>query len=363
LNEKKRDNRAALMVTVSLCVLLIVALGIAVFNYTSMLDAKDDVIAAKDFQITSKNSELEDLQTKIEDLQAMVDEQELEIENVTSQLAQANSTITSLNSKDWKNTIEIQRLNSQIELKEDTITRLNSEITTLENQRNAIASIEYNRNRAYQTIRNTLNQRIIHDEVSSFITPQDPQVIEIVYNITGGWSNPSDSSELWTDYKTLYMWVVANINYRGDGLTPILPIDPADNLDFGEDMWQFPNETLRIRKGDCEDQAILLCSMIRCYADLEAECIWITNSTTAHVGVQLPVSGDKLVILDPTGNYYSEDTFGNITSGDISTEIDKWLNYWITQGIGSDVYVYRIFSDFSDESFTSTSEYLTWMYS
>jgi len=162
----------------------------------------------------------------------------------------------------------------------------------------------------------------------------------------------------------MYDWVVDNVEYRSDGLYPMLPYNPSGDLDFWNEMWQFPNETLSLRKGDCEDMAILLCSMIRCYCDMkyQAECILIVSSTSGHAGVQLPVSGYKLVILDPAGGYYSHDAWGNIAFNDITTEINNWLDYW-KPTMGSDVYVRRVFSDYLDEKFTSTSEYISWMYS
>jgi hypothetical protein len=162
----------------------------------------------------------------------------------------------------------------------------------------------------------------------------------------------------------MYTWVVNNIEYRYDGLYPMLPYDPSGDLQFRKDVWQFPNETLSLRKGDCEDMAILLCSMIRCYSGMKypVECIIIVNSTLGHMAVQIPVSGYKLVILDPAGKYYSHDIWGNIAFNDITTEINNWLNYWKPY-MGSDVYVSRVFSDYIDKTFTSTNEYITWMYS
>ena len=63
------------------------------------------------------------------------------------------------------------------------------------------------------------------------------------------------------------------------------------------------------------------------------------------------------MIFDPAGHYYSSDIWGDIVFNDISVEINNWLNYW-----GPDTYVYRVFSDVINKTFTSTSEYLSWMY-
>lgn len=152
------------------------------------------------------------------------------------------------------------------------------------------------------------------------------------------------------------------IEYRGDCLYPLLPSDPTGNIQWIKSMWQFSNETLKLREGDFEDMAILLCSMIRHYSgQYWAEVILIMGSKGAHAGVQLPVAEDKLTILDPTGNYYTKTIYGSIDSREISTEINNWLNFWETS-LGSDVYIHRVFSDNLDKAFSSTKEYISWMY-
>jgi len=233
---------------------------------------------------------------------------------------------------------------------------LQSQYTSLEDEYNRYVT-------AYQNLRDEINQRRNHPDVESFVTPQDSSVIVPVLDITGGWSNTSDWNEFWDDVKAMYQWVVDNIEYRYDGLYPVLPYDPSGGVSYSTEMWQFANETLDLQKGDCEDQAILLCSLIRSYCSLNwIECIGISSSTSAHLAVQILVSGDKLVIFDPAGNYYSHDFWGDIEFNDITTEINNWLDYW-KPSMGSDVYVYRVFSDYMDKTFSSTSEYLVWMYS
>jgi hypothetical protein len=162
----------------------------------------------------------------------------------------------------------------------------------------------------------------------------------------------------------LYDWVVSNITYNYDGFYPILPLSLPGDVTYITEMWQFPNETLSVRRGDCEDMAILLCSMIRNYVEGNywAECIWIAGSDGGHVAVQIPVSDDKIAILDPAGNYFTSDGLGHLVSKDISTEVGTWLDYWKPQ-LGNDVRVYRVFADYMDQSFISTVEYTAWMYS
>lgn len=90
----------------------------------------------------------------------------------------------------------------------------------------------------------------------------------------------------------------------------------------------------------------------------------ISSSSSGLVGVQIPVTGDQLTILDPAGDYYTSDFLGNIINVNITTGINNWLSYTKSNvGMPSDVYVYRVFSDYMDKTFASTNDYLTWMYS
>ena len=353
-------GRSITVVLGIICTVLVASLVGAIANYTLVINEKDDTIASLNSQITEKDAT---------------------ISSLNSQIAAKNSQISSLNSQisrlqvwlDGNKTLLSQTqawLQGNVTYYESQITYLQNEITALQNEVDSLNAQltaleeEYEAYMsAYQSLREKVNQRWYQINVEPFITPNDQAVRNAVYSVTGGWNTPSDWNEYWQDIKAMYDWVVDNVEYRSDGLYPMLPYTPSGDLDFRMDMWQFPNETLSLRKGDCEDMAILLCSMIRCYCDMkyQAECILIVSSTSAHVGVQLPVSGYKLVILDPAGRYYSHDAWGNIAFNDITTEINNWLDNW-KPTMGSDVYVRRVFSDYLDEKFTSTSEYISWMY-
>ena len=216
----------------------------------------------------------------------------------------------------------------------------------------------------YASLRSQINQRVLHVDVMDFVTPNDSAVKAVVLQVTGGWSNLSDWDEYWSDVKEMYDWVVTNIEYRYDGLFPILPSAPSGSVEYEMEMWQFPSETLNLRKGDCEDMAILLASMIGSYNEEKywVECITIGGSLGGHVGVQLPVANDRLTILDPAGKYYTQTPSGDITNEDISTEINDWLNHW-KPSLGGDARVLGVFSSYIDMSFSSISEYISWMYS
>ena len=238
---------------------------------------------------------------------------------------------------------------------------LQSDYNSLQSSYNSLQSNYNSYISSYGNLRNQVNNRAFGTDGKYFITAQDPTVKNLVIQITGGWSNTSDWNECWTDTKMMYDWIVNNIEYRSDGLFPVIPSTLSGSVEYGQEMWQLPNETLDLKQGDCEDMAILLASMILYYNGEKhwTECISITSSDSGHMGVQIPVAGDKLTILDPAGKYYTQ-TSGNIDQKDVSTEINNWLTYWKPQ-MGNDVRVDRVFSDYLDKTFSSTSEYTSWM--
>jgi hypothetical protein len=219
---------------------------------------------------------------------------------------------------------------------------------------------------AYQALKYKLDQRLMLVPLEYLITPNDPAVVSLTYSVTGKTGNTTDPNSYWKDIKALYNWVNENIEYRDDGLYPVLPSDPTDSsigLQQTDQMAQLPNETLALGAGDCEDIAALLVSMIRAYFSNEflAECIWITGENAGHVAVVIPFSGEQIVILDPIRDYFSHNTLGDISLNTISSEIYNWMNIW-RPSLGNDVHVYRVFSDYMDKYFNGTAEYIDWMY-
>jgi len=325
-----------------------------------------DEISVKNVQIEKLHTQVGILNSQISNLQNQIALKEQQISSLESQV---NSLITEKNILQmWlENNItffeeQMSILNYQKLTLENTVENLTQEYNDLLYSYQCLQSEHYNYVMAYENLVEKVNWRWNQINVERFITPDDPAVKNLVFNITGGWSNPSDLNELLTDLKTMYNWVVNNIEYRYDGLYPILPYDPHETISFWDEMWQLPNETLELRKGDCEDMAILLCSMIRAYGNEQyfTEAIFIVGEDVGHIAVQIPSSENRIIILDPAGNYYTSDLSGNLTSKDIEEEINDWLNYWKPQ-LGSNVYVYRVFSDYIDETFNSTEEYLDWM--
>ena len=204
-----------------------------------------------------------------------------------------NSSYNTLNANHKALTAENQNLTNDHDTLTNQYSALQSEHSTLQSQHSALQSehstlqgsydslqtnydsLQSNYNSlqsdydayisSYDILSNQVNNRVSGVDGKVFITPQDSTVKNLVIQITGGWSNTSDWNECWTDIKLMYDWVVNNIEYRDDGLSPILPSTPTGSAEYGQEMWQLPKETLELKKGDCEDMAVLLTSMILCY--------------------------------------------------------------------------------------------------
>jgi prefoldin subunit 5 len=366
------------MLTLSLVILVIVEALFSGFllttprNYSASSSYYEEYLDLKSqletltVQYDSLNSEYVSLKASYDELNMSQDSSDLleaQYNSLQSQYADLNSEYDALNSQYLSLQssydaldISYDSLNSQHLSLQANYDSLQSQFAALQDSYDAVTS-------QYEQIRNQVNQRAQHFGVNEFITPNDASVMQITTYVTGGWSNTSDWDEYWTDIKALYDWVVNNVEYDYDGLFPVLPSSLSGNVIYTNEMWQFPNETLSLKMGDCEDMAILLCSLIRDYSqEYLAECLLIIGSEGGHAAVQIPVTGDKMVILDPAGNYYTSDVPGETTPKDISTEINSWLTYWKPH-LGNDVKVYRVFSDYMDTTFASTSEYTSWMYS
>jgi hypothetical protein len=80
----------------------------------------------------------------------------------------------------------------------------------------------------------------------SFITPEDQNVVGLKNKIL------RDKFVLTSDWIALRDWVGNNIQYRSD-----------PEIHGEKEYWQFSNETIQLRTGDCEDFSILLCSLLR----------------------------------------------------------------------------------------------------
>jgi hypothetical protein len=87
----------------------------------------------------------------------------------------------------------------------------------------------------------TFPRRLDEEVASLYITPNNPETVDLEKSITKllGWLS-------------LCNWVANNIRYEYDS-----------DVHGVSEYWQLPIETNGLRTGDCEDYAILLCSLYR----------------------------------------------------------------------------------------------------
>ena len=133
-------------------------------------------------------------------------------------------------------------------------------------------------------------EKLIKYDMTVFITPDSDDIKSFANYI-----NTNDPVQI-------YKFVRDEIKYVEDYLT----------YDYRFEYWQFPEETLRLRTGDCEDQAILLCTLFRAkgYGPDDVKVVFgLTSENTGHAWVELFHEGNW-VVFDPTSsaNEYIEKT-------------------------------------------------------
>jgi len=213
----------------------------------------------------------------------------------------------------------------------------------------------------YASIRDQINLRHgLEENHKKFVTPDDPKVSNLVIQTTGGWSDTADWNEYWSDLRKMYDWVIYNVEYSHDSPLPLMP-EMKGSLQWRSEFWRFPNDTIADKNGDCEDLAVLLCSMIINYNKNKyaAWAITYQSESTSHVAVAFPVVGGRLTILDPAGKFYTSDLFGNLASKDTRTAVNEWLQYW--DGLGQrNIRITLIFNQTIYKEFSSTDEFIQW---
>jgi len=214
--------------------------------------------------------------------------------------------------------------------------------------------------RDYLKLIDEVNIHAIHPkrEDSLLITPYDDRVRSLMLQVTGGWSGYFDLNEISMEVKSLFDWVKGNVRYRSDGLYPLLPSDPSFPPIYVSDMWQYPNQTLTVREGDCDDQAILLASMLSAYfrGKVRVECIIVTD----HMAVYIPFEGGRIMILDPATGYYTGSP-SMPSFVDVRMEVYRWISR-LEDMFGKRIDVKWVFSDRILKLFYSTESFIEWLY-
>jgi len=154
------------------------------------------------------------------------------------------------------------------------------------------------------------------EEMMDFITPDNWGVQHKVMEIT------SECDDKWEGYDSIHYWIRENISYTGD----------PTRLHGGEN-WKYPNETIRQKRGDCEDISCLRCSMLICYQRLIGEmddewyALWVALSREDNPGFHVSVVGNVegyVQIYD-----YVFDNFGEYCEIDDLEDVwDEYGKFW-----------------------------------
>ena len=122
-------------------------------------------------------------------------------------------------------------------------------------------------------VRATLDRSSFNSQIAKlYVTLDDPLVLQTLANIT--------TNDLFPDWMEIRDWVAKNIQYTFDS-----------EVHGVSEYWQFPNETLTLGTGDCEDFSILLCSLLRAngWDENEAYVVLGTKDNQYHGWVRLNV--------------------------------------------------------------------------
>jgi len=320
-------------------------------NYTA-LQSRYDVLALQYNELLKSYNELkssyESLQTSYAQLQSQYQSLMSDYNNLVNRYRSLNSSYASLLDAYGSLKSSYEQLLSRYNDLASKYTALYNDYTVLLNKYNYFISW-------YNNIKNQVNVRIkpYLSNMTKFVTPDDPTVVSLMLSVTGGWSNPSDMGEAWSDMYKLYKWVVDNIMYSYDSPEPLLP-DIGGSVIWRDELWRYPNETIRAGTGDCEDMANLLASLILAHNGKKYG-VWvmlIDFGDSGHAAVVIPVKGGKIAILDPAGRYYTSTWYGSLTSRDATEELQKYFQHWGLSGRVYAVYSYNMYKTFnSNEEF------------
>lgn len=233
-------------------------------------------------------------------------------------------------------------LKSSFESLQTSYAKLESMYTALQGSYNRLV-------RSYEDWRRyALSYIFLEDSVSRVLSGSEISGLTLLVR-----SIVSYPSDYWRSVRELYDYIRRNVKYVYD---PPLPYPPSiSDLERGMYMKMTfgsvilaPSETLTLRQGDCEDQAILLYALIRCYQRYiygREYILWLIYITlrdgTRHVAVAYPVEGGRLTILDPAGAYYTGYPW-SLSSEDPFKEFDRYSSWFGGHGGISTITIYNV---------------------
>ncbi len=319
---------------------------------TSDLNTANNNVLRLNNELVEANSEISELTGDLNAATGQINDLNSDLAAANSSLNAASATIANLEDENEELAADKSELAAELDEAYDSILALNSIIDIMNyNYSEIIAFIE-------------TRFGLVEEDATQFVTPDDYYVGELVDWLVTPF-NSSDWNKAWADMQYMYTWVINNIEYSYDSPLPVLPLDLFEGGDIGwfGEFWQYPVETIYWERGDCEDQSLLLTSMIKNYGEggTYAYCVGISNGESGHMAIFLPVTGGNLVIFDPTG-YYFTNMWGEVnTNVPIEQEINNWLNWWAPQMPGAEIDM--LFDEENFWTFDGNDDFLDWYFS
>jgi len=161
----------------------------------------------------------------------------------------------------------------------------------------------------------------------------------------------------WSEIRSLYDWVEANIEYTYDSPHPVLSEDASVSPQWESETYRYPNETLAEGRGDDEDQAVLLASMLEAYDGYTVYWVIRASSDTSMRSAAMMVGGGRTTILDPESGYYTGKEISSLLEHPAEYTVPNWFDDWGEANM-------RISSVFNMDTcveFGSTQEFYDWV--
>lgn len=350
--------------------LIIICLGVAVGGEALYISTLQQRINSQHVTL----SEYDAMKREQESILAELENLSSELETITGEYSSLQWDYASLQSEYESTQEELSELEEDYTTIQDAYRSLQLNHTSLEEEHvnlqaeyEALSALESETQKEYEEYKQfikktveTVNRRLGLDEGQQyFVTPDDSSVGSLLVDIVRGTGETKTVSAQWTDIKRIYDWVNYNIHYSRDSPYPHIYADPSGHIHWHEDCFNFPNETIASRLGDCEDHALLLLSLMLNYNHTEQYwCIRYRSDISEHMAVAISVPGEDLVILDPSGNYYSGYYVGSIVFDSVENAVNAWFTAWGQ----SNMRVIRAFNDRFYEEFTSNEEFYDWFH-
>jgi hypothetical protein len=315
----------------------------------SDLNTANNNILRLNNELVSANNEISDLTGDLNNANDTIDDLNSDLAAASSSLNAANATIANLDQEKQQLAADKSKLAADLEEAAGNILALNSIIDIM--------------NANYSEIIDFIETRfgLGEEDATQFVTPDDDYVELLVSSLVGH-IDYDNWNKAWQDIQYMYAWVRNNIEYNYDTPLPVLPLDllKGGSIDWFREFWQYPAETIYLEHGDCEDQALLLASMINNYGAY-AHCVGISNADSGHMAIFMFIKGGNLVILDPAGSYYTN-TWGQIdTTRTVEQELNNWLNWWSPEMPGAEIDM--LFDSDEFWTFDGNADFLNWYFS